>query len=86
MEVHLTGPGMETLVNLDFDLPTGEPDADHPEGWEVNAVVPIVLQFTPENEGAYMIFERQAPALSGGVPGTGRRTRLVRPSLHLVFS
>jgi hypothetical protein len=55
MEANLTGPGMEGVANVVFDLPTSEPGPDHPEGWEMNALIPIVLQFTANSEGTYMV-------------------------------
>jgi hypothetical protein len=55
MEANLTGPGMEGVAQVEFDLPTGEADPTHPEGWEVNALIPILMQFTARNEGTYML-------------------------------
>jgi hypothetical protein len=55
VEVYLTGPGMEPLVSLQFEVPTSEPGPDHAEGWEMNAMIPIVIQFTAQAEGAHMI-------------------------------
>jgi hypothetical protein len=55
MAAQLTGPGMEGLMSIEFELPTGEPNPDHPEGWEVGAVFPIVLQVTLQAEGTHML-------------------------------
>ncbi len=55
VEVYLLGPGMESLVNIEFELPSGEPGEDHPEGWELNAVIPVLIQFTPRGEGTHML-------------------------------
>ena len=55
MEANLTGPGMEGVANVEFELPTGEPDPGNPEGWEVNALIPILLQFTASSEVTYMV-------------------------------
>jgi hypothetical protein len=55
MEANLTGPGMEGVANVVFNLPSSEPGPDHPEGWEMNALIPIVLQFTANSEGTYMV-------------------------------
>lgn len=51
----LQGPGMDELLHLDFEIPSGDPSADHPEGWEVNANVPVVIQFTPDEAGTYTL-------------------------------
>ncbi len=53
VEAYLLGPAMGQVVELSFELPSGEPDSTHPEGWEMNAVIPIIVQFTAEAEGAY---------------------------------
>jgi hypothetical protein len=55
VEVYLTGPGMEPLISLQFEVATGEPGPEHPAGWEMNAMIPIVIQFTAQAEGAHMI-------------------------------
>jgi hypothetical protein len=55
MSAQLAGPGLDELLTLDFEIPTGAPDEDHPEGWEVNANVPVVIEFTPEEAGAYTL-------------------------------
>jgi hypothetical protein len=55
MEALLTGPGMEGVAQVEFEVPTGEPDPIHPEGWEVNAVIPVLVQFTANAEGTYMV-------------------------------
>lgn len=55
IKLELKGPSMEDIISVEFELPTGELQPDHPEGWEMNAVVPIVIQFTAEDEGTYML-------------------------------
>jgi hypothetical protein len=55
MEAQLTGPGMEGLLSIEFELPTGEPDPDHPEGWEVGGIIPILVQVTLRAEGTHML-------------------------------
>jgi hypothetical protein len=54
-EANLTGPGMEGLVNLQFELPAGDLNPNLQPGWEVNGLVPIVVQFTAQAEGAHML-------------------------------
>lgn len=53
VEAYLLGPAMGQVVDITFELPSGEPEPDHPEGWEMNAPIPIIVQFTAEEEGAY---------------------------------
>src|SRR5436305_8933376 len=55
VEVYLTGPGMEGLVSLQFDVPVSEPGPMHAAGWEMNIMIPIVVQFTAQAERAHMI-------------------------------
>ncbi len=43
---------MEELVAIGFEVMTREPDPEHPEGWEINATIPVVIRFEP---GAYML-------------------------------
>ncbi len=51
----LTRTDLRTLGYERREMPTGEPSPDHPEGWEINAYVPIVFQFTPEEPGPYTL-------------------------------
>jgi hypothetical protein len=53
VETYLLGPAMGQVVDIGFELPSSEPHPLHPEGWEMNALIPIVVQFTAEEEGAY---------------------------------
>jgi hypothetical protein len=53
VEAYLIGPAMGQVVDITFELPSGEPDPTHPEGWEMNAPIKIIVQFTAEEEGAY---------------------------------
>lgn len=55
VEAYLLGPGMDPLVSIDFELPAGEPGPDYMEGWELNAMVPLVIQFTPHAEGTHSL-------------------------------
>jgi hypothetical protein len=55
MEARLSGPGMEELVAVPFELPSGERGPDHPAGWEGNALVPLVVQFTAQQAGTYTV-------------------------------
>jgi hypothetical protein len=53
VEAHLIGPGMEPLLSIDFELPSLEPGPGYREGWELNAKIPLVLQFTVRAEGTH---------------------------------
>lgn len=53
--VMLSGPGLEELLSLEFEARSGEPRADHPEGWEVNTMLPVLIQFTAQDEGTHSI-------------------------------
>jgi hypothetical protein len=55
IETHLLGPGMDALVSIDFELPTAVPGPGYMEGWELNVMVPLVIQFTPRAEGTHML-------------------------------
>ena len=55
VKLDLKGPALEDIISVEFELPSGDPAAEHPSGWEMNAIVPIVVQFTAEDEGAYLI-------------------------------
>jgi hypothetical protein len=46
---------MEPLVSLRFEVPTGGPGPTHPAGWEMNAMIPVVIQFTAQAEGTHMV-------------------------------
>lgn len=53
VEAYLLGPAMSQVVEISFELPSAEPAPDHPAGWEMNAPVPVIVQFTAEAVGAY---------------------------------
>ena len=55
LKIDLKGPVMEELVSVELELPSSDPSPEHPEGWEMNAHIPIVVQFTAEDEGTYTI-------------------------------
>lgn len=55
LRVSLSGPGLESLTSVEFEVPTGEPAPDHPEGWEVYTTVPVLVQFTATAEGVHML-------------------------------
>jgi len=55
IEVYLLGPGMDSLLSIEFELPSGEPGPNHMQGWELNAVIPVLIQFTPRAEGTHML-------------------------------
>lgn len=55
VEAYLLGPGMDPLVSIEFELPAGEPGPDYMEGWELTAMVPLVIQFTPNAEGTHSL-------------------------------
>jgi hypothetical protein len=55
VRAELAGPGMDELVAVEFEVPGGEPTPDHPEGWEMNAQVPVVVEFTAEEPGPYTL-------------------------------
>jgi hypothetical protein len=46
---------MEALVQIEFKVPTSDPNPDRPAGCEMNAVIPVVVQFTAAAEGTHMI-------------------------------
>jgi hypothetical protein len=52
-EALLLGPGMTLLEELDTTITVGPPSAEHPDGWEMTMLIPIIMQFTAENEGAH---------------------------------
>ena len=55
VEVKLRDPGLDELRSMDFEVRTGGPSPDHPEGWEMNTMIPILLQFTALQEGAHSL-------------------------------
>jgi hypothetical protein len=55
VEAYLLGPGMDPLVSIEFELPSGEPEEGHMEGWELWAMIPIFIQFTPHAEGTHSV-------------------------------
>ncbi len=52
-EAHMLGPGMDAVASLEFDLTLGDPSPIHPEGWEMTTLMPLVVEFTAESEGAH---------------------------------
>ncbi len=55
IEVYVTGPGLESLAALDFEVPTGEPGPESEPGWESWLFVPLAIGVTIQREGAHMI-------------------------------
>lgn len=55
VEAYLLGPGMDALVSLDFEIRSGEPSPGYLEGWEMNAVIPLFIEFTPHAEGTHSL-------------------------------
>jgi hypothetical protein len=55
VEVVLTGPGTEVLMEKTLEVRPGEASPDHPEGWEIYTVVPLLIEFTAHVEGAYVL-------------------------------
>jgi hypothetical protein len=55
VEAYLLGPGMDSLLNLEFELPSGEPDENYMAGWEMYAMIPVLIQFTPNAEGTHSL-------------------------------
>jgi hypothetical protein len=59
-EVYFIGPGpdpllkADALIAMDFEIRTGEPAPDHPEGWEVFTMIPLVMRFTPKTAGHHL--------------------------------
>jgi hypothetical protein len=53
LEAHLLGPGMTLLESIETQINIGEPGANHPEGWEMTAIAPLIMQFTAVAEGAH---------------------------------
>ena len=43
-EAYLLGPGMALLEALNGEITIGPRNADHPEGWEVTMLIPLVMQ------------------------------------------
>jgi hypothetical protein len=46
---------MDPLLSIPFELPHGEPGPDYMPGWELNATVPLVIQFTPHAVGTHSL-------------------------------
>jgi hypothetical protein len=44
---------MALLSELEFDLALGQPNAQHPPGWEMTMLLPLVVEFMAEAEGAH---------------------------------
>jgi hypothetical protein len=55
VEAYLLGPGMDSLLSIEFELPSGEPGPDFMEGWEMTTMVPVLIQFTPRAEGTHSL-------------------------------
>lgn len=55
IEAHLLGPDMTSLTSMEFEAPEIEPAANHPEGWLVGVVLPVVVQFTAYSEGGHSL-------------------------------
>lgn len=55
IEVYVTGPGLENLAALDFEIPPGEPGPEAEPGWECWQFVPLAIGVTVQREGAHMI-------------------------------
>lgn len=53
IEAHMLGPGMDAVASLEFGLTLGDPNPLHPEGWEMTMLLPLVIEFTAEQDGAH---------------------------------
>jgi hypothetical protein len=47
VEAYLLGPAMGQVVDITFELHSGTPDDTHAEGWEMNVLIPIIVQLRP---------------------------------------
>ena len=54
VEVYLTGPGLDHLAALEFEVPTGEAP-DGYEGWEIWTLMPVAIKFTAAQLGHHML-------------------------------
>jgi hypothetical protein len=52
-EAHLLGPGMLVLESIHSPITVGDPNPSHSEGWEMTSLMPLVVQFTAQAEGAH---------------------------------
>jgi hypothetical protein len=55
IEVILTGPRTEVLMETTLEIRPGEASPDHPEGWEIYTVIPLLVEFTAHAEGAHVL-------------------------------
>jgi hypothetical protein len=55
VDAFLLGPGMDPLLSLEFEIRSGEPRPGYLEGWEMNAVIPLFIEFTPRAEGTHSL-------------------------------
>jgi len=55
VEVILTGPRTEVLMETTLEVQPGEASPDHPEGWEIYTVIPLLVEFTAHAEGAHVL-------------------------------
>src|SRR5438552_3711779 len=55
VEAYLLGPGMDPLLSIQFELPSGERPEGFMEGWEMWAMIPVFIQFTPHAEGTHSL-------------------------------
>jgi hypothetical protein len=55
VEAYLYGPGMDVHIAIEFELPSGAPGPEYREGWELTAVFPVVIEFTPRDTGNYSV-------------------------------
>jgi hypothetical protein len=55
IEAYLTGPGMEHLASIEFEVPSWAPSPEHPEGWEMNMPLAVIVQFTAQAEGTHVL-------------------------------
>ncbi len=55
VDAYLLGPGMDPLLSIPFELPHGEPGPGYKAGWELNATIPLVIQFTPHAVGTHSL-------------------------------
>ena len=55
VEVILTGPRTEVLMETTLEVRSGEASRDRPEGWEIYTVIPLLIEFTAHAEGAHVL-------------------------------
>lgn len=54
-EAYLMGPNLTLLQDLQFELPSCEPDLVHPDGWEIVRPFFVGVRFEAQEVGAHSI-------------------------------